>query len=108
MTRCAFCGAHLADPCESAPIDTCERALNHDPRRAYALALDAMETARVARREASARFDRREIDRTELRRAQDAWREACAEFERAHDDAVAAGVPIADDHAARPPSPHRR
>lgn len=81
---------------------------HHDPRRAYALALDAMEVARLARREASARFDRREIDRAELRRAQDAWREACAAFEAAHDDAVAAGVLIDSDHIARSPSPHRR
>lgn len=32
--RCAFCGVHVESPCESAPVDTCEKALNARMRSA--------------------------------------------------------------------------
>ena len=107
MTRCAFCGHHFpkGEGCDTAPIDTCERALNHNPTAAYATAVAAQDIAERAHREARFDFSHHRITEASYRAARAEWAESCAAFEEAYDCAIAAGVPMDTDHATRPSSP---
>ena len=110
MTRCAFCGHHFpeGEGCDAPPVDTCERALNHDPACAYAAAVAAQDIAERAHREARFDFSHHRITEASYAAARAEWAAACAAFEAAYDIAQAAGVALVTDHAARPASPHHR
>ena len=110
MSRCTFCGHHFqdGDECDSPPIDTCERALNHNPAHAYAAAVAAHDEAVRAHREARFDFSHHRITEASYAAARAEWAVACDAFEEAYDCAIAAGVAMDTDHAARPASPHHR
>jgi hypothetical protein len=110
VTRCAFCGHHFpdGDECDEPPIDTCERALNHNPAAAYRQSVAAHDEAQAAHREARADFAANRISAESYAAARAEWAAACEAFEAAYDRAVAAGEALRSDHADRPASPHHR
>lgn len=78
------------------------------PARAYQQAVAAQDIAERAHREARFDFSHHRITEASYRAARAEWAAACEAFEEAYDCAIAAGVAMDTDHAARPASPHHR